>query len=133
MTDLGLLFCRLFFGLMMLLAHGWPKLAMDPTMFPDPLGVSVMVSYWLVVFAEVVCSGAVAIGLFSRLAAIPLMITMAVAAFVVHANDPFSKKEFALVYLAGFFIVFLSGSGKYSAQEMLGLSSHKKLLRFFLK
>ena len=133
MTDFGILFCRLFFGLMMLSAHGWPKLSMDPTMFPDPLGISVMLSYWLVVFAEVICSGAVAIGLFSRLASIPVIITMLVASFVVHAEDPFSKKEFALLYAAGFIIVFLTGSGKYSVQEVLGLSSHKKLFRFFLK
>jgi len=133
MSDLSILFTRVFFGLLMLTAHGWGKLGIDPTMFPDPLGLGAIVTYWLAIFAEVICAGLVAIGLFSRLAAIPLIATMAVAAFVVHANDPFAKQEFALLYLGGFLIVFISGSGKYSLQEMLGLSSHKKLFRFFLK
>ncbi|NQY99784.1 MAG: DoxX family protein [Bdellovibrionales bacterium] len=133
MQDLSILFARVYFGLMMLFAHGWLKLGMDPSTFPDPFGLGAVPSYWLAVFAEVACSAMVVVGLFTRLNAIPLIITMATAAFVIHGNDPFSKQEFALMYGAGFVVVFLSGGGKYSLQEVLGLSSIKPLARFLMK
>lgn len=38
-------------------------------------------------------------GLATRLATVPMMIIMLVAAFVAHADDPFGKKEPALLYV----------------------------------
>jgi putative oxidoreductase len=133
MQDLSVLFARVFFGLMMLFSHGWPKLGREASSFPDPLGVGSELSCWLAVFAEVVCSGLVAAGLFTRLSAIPLVITMATAAFIVHGDDPFQKKEFAMIYGAAFVTLFLSGGGKYSLQQVLGVTSNRPYLRFLLK
>ena len=39
------------------------------------------------------------IGLFTRQAVIPLIITMLVAIFVIHGDDPFKDKEMAILYL----------------------------------
>jgi putative oxidoreductase len=39
---------------------------------------------------------------------------MLVAAFIAHAGDPFSGKEKALMYAAGFLAISLLGAGKYS-------------------
>jgi putative oxidoreductase len=39
---------------------------------------------------------------------------MLIAAFVVHFEDPFGKKELAILYLLGFVLVMLFGPGKYS-------------------
>ena len=50
----GLCWLRVSTGLMMLLAHGWPKLANFSTLakvFPDPLGVGSTASLLLAVFA----------------------------------------------------------------------------------
>ncbi|MEO0336507.1 MAG: DoxX family protein [Pseudomonadota bacterium] len=132
MQDLAILFARLFFGLMMLISHGWPKLNMDASSFPDPFGLGAVPSYWLALSAELVCSALVAAGLFTRMSAIPLIFTMLTAAFVIHGSDPFQKQEFALLYGAGFFIVFLTGGGKYSLQQVLGVSSNKPLLKFLM-
>jgi len=38
---------------------------------------------------------------------------MAVAAFMVHAADPFGTKEKVLLYLFAFVIFALTGAGKY--------------------
>jgi putative oxidoreductase len=39
---------------------------------------------------------------------------MAVAAFSIHAADPLSKREPALLYLLIYTILFFKGSGRYS-------------------
>lgn len=119
-TDIALLLLRLGVGGLML-THGIPKLMKffgnDPITFGDPVGLGAEASLTLVIFAEVVCSILVIIGLGTRLAAIPLMATMAVAFFIVHAADPFQQKELALFYLIVFLVLFLTGSGKYSLDQ----------------
>ena len=46
--------------------------------------------------------------------AIPALITMLVAAFVVHASDPIGTKEKALFYAIAFLALAFTGAGKYS-------------------
>ena len=122
LPDFGLLFMRLSVGLFLVLGHGWGKLMNFGTMsaqFPDPLGLGSTVSLVLVVFAEVFCGLAFALGLVARFSALPLIIMMLVAAAIFHADDPWQKKEFALLYLIPFVMVFLSGPGKYSLDRII--------------
>ncbi|MCB0393938.1 MAG: DoxX family protein [Bdellovibrionales bacterium] len=120
-TDLGLLVLRLGFGGTMLFSHGIPKLLsfsekMDQ--FPDPIGLGSPVSLALAIFAEALCSAAVALGLWTRFACIPLIVTMSVAAFQIHAADPFQKKELALMYLIAFVGLALTNGGKYALDRI---------------
>jgi putative oxidoreductase len=124
--DLGLLILRLCSGGVMLWAHGLPKMmnyAQYVQQFPSLLGMSPALGLSLAIFAEVICAGLLVAGLFSRLALIPLIITMGVAHFIVHAADEFAKKEMSLLYLAMYVALFLTGSGKYSAQQMFKISA----------
>ena len=73
----------------------------------------------LVIFAEVFCSLAIMFGLFTRLAAIPLIVAMCVAAFVTHAGQAFSAKELALLYLTFYAVIFITGPGRYSIDRLL--------------
>ncbi len=118
--DYAALIARLFFGGLML-THGWPKLmkviAGDWT-FADPLQIGVELSLGLTVFAEVICSIALIIGWKMRWFVIPLIITMVVAAFVVHGADSLSDKEPALLYLGGFIVLALLGPGKISLDKV---------------
>ncbi|MBK9291161.1 MAG: DoxX family protein [Bacteroidetes bacterium] len=122
LLSLWLLFFRVALALMML-THGLPKLAKllpgQEIVFPDPLGIGTLPSLLLAVFAEVVCSLLILLGLGTRLAAIPLAITMAVAAFMVHAGDPFARKELALMYLLSYITLIVTGSGKFSVDRYL--------------
>ena len=120
--SLGLLILRLGVGLTMLFAHGWGKmmrLGDSPIQFADPFGLGPAISLGLTVFAEVFCSLAIVLGLFTRAAAIPLAITMLTAIFIIHADDPWQKQEFALMYLIPYVTLMLAGAGKYSLDARL--------------
>jgi len=123
-SSLGLLVMRLAAGGMMAVGHGWGKLATfseTASRFPDPLGIgSSSMSLALVVFAELFCSLAVMIGFATRFAAIPIIVTMCVAAFSIHADDPWAKKEFALLYVIPFLTLVFTGAGKFSVDEYVG-------------
>jgi putative oxidoreductase len=105
-----------------MLTHGMPKLMnmiAGTSKFGDPIGLGKDVSLGLTVFAEFACSILLLLGLVTRLALIPLIITMAVAAFVVHGSDSFGKKEMALIYLVIYVTLFITGPGKYSIYNAL--------------
>lgn len=120
-TDLALAILRIGFSGMML-THGIPKLNMlaDPSVFPDPLGVSPTISLILTLIAEVLAPIFIIIGFKTKLAAIPVAITMFVAAFIIHGSDPWSKKEMALLYLIVFVVIFLAGPGRYAIDSRKG-------------
>ncbi|OQW51149.1 MAG: hypothetical protein A4S09_10640 [Proteobacteria bacterium SG_bin7] len=115
--NLGLLVLRVGFGGTMCFVHGFQKVINFQSMsgsFPDPLGIGSVFSLGLCILAEFFCAGLIAVGFYTRWATYPLIITMSVAAFMIHKNDPFQKKELALIYLMGFIAINLLGSGKYS-------------------
>ncbi len=120
-VDISLLLVRIAAGGFMF-THGFgklQKLVNGNFEFGDPIGLGPEISLGLTVFAEILCAFFILIGLFTRIAAIPLMITMLVAVFIVHADHDFGKKELALFYLINYFVLFLSGAGKYSLDRLM--------------
>jgi putative oxidoreductase len=120
--DVVPLLLRLGFGGLLLGVHGLPKALNFPELidtFPDPLGIgSPLISLLLTLFAEVLCAAAVVFGVLTRITAIPPLVTMVVAAFVVHAPDPFAKKELALCFAIGFLCLVLGGGGRLAVDTL---------------
>lgn len=120
--DLSLLILRIAGGALML-THGIGKIAplfgSDPIQFPDPIGLGATTSLALTVFAEVVCAALLILGLATRFAAIPLLITMLVAVFVVHIADPFANQELPLLYASIYLVILIAGAGKFSIDNMV--------------
>jgi putative oxidoreductase len=85
--------------------------------FADPIGIGPTPSLFLTTIGEVICPILVIIGFKTRWASLPVVIVMAVAAFIVHGADPFGKKELALMYLAVFVVIMLLGPGRYSIDK----------------
>jgi len=104
----------------LMLTHGIPKfqkLISGNLEFGDPLGIGSTPSLFLAIIGEFICPILVIIGFKTRWSAMPTVITMAVAAFIVHGADPFAKKEKALMYLILFITIILLGPGKYSIDK----------------
>jgi putative oxidoreductase len=127
-TGIALLIARAGIAALML-THGIPKLGMllqgTPVQFPPVLGMSAELSLGLTVFAEVLCSVFILAGFATRLATIPLVITMLIAVFFIHAADPFAKQEPGLYYLLVYTVLLIAGSGKYSIDYLLNKNRNK--------
>lgn len=120
-VNIVLLILRVGIALLML-GHGIPKLQMLITgdvQFPGVMGLSSTLSLALAVFAEVICSILLLVGLLTRYAALPLIVTMFTAVFVIHGNDPFAKQELGILYLLVYLTLFILGSGKFSFDAIL--------------
>lgn len=129
--DTAILLLRITIGALML-SHGIPKLMSlfsENIQFPSIFGLGAELSLALAVFAEVICSLLIMLGIGTRLATIPLITTMLVAIFHVHANDPFAKQEIGVLYLLPYVILFIAGSGKYSIDYFLQKKSAPSLAR----
>ncbi len=114
---------RLVFGLLLCINHGFDKLLHFSKLeytFPDPFHIGHRWTLVCCIFAEVFCSLLLTLGLFTRIAALVLVINMAVAAFIIHKGQSLAIHEPALLYLSAFFAVLMVGPGRVSVDGMMG-------------
>ncbi len=113
-----------------MIVHGYQKLgwltAGGEIQFGDPIGVGQAASLYLAVFAEFFCSIFLLLGFCTRLATVPLIITMLVAVFIVHAADGFGKQEIGLHYLLVYVFLLVVGPGKYSIDHIISKRLHSR-------
>jgi putative oxidoreductase len=120
--NFSMLLLRVVFGLLMITKHGYDKLVKFPTLqyeFYNFFGLGSRISLGLSIFAEVLCSLFLILGLFTRLATIPLIITMFVAVFGFNAGKPLVESEAALSYLSAYIVLLCCGPGRISIDGMI--------------
>lgn len=121
-VDLGLLVLRVFAGLSLALAHGVGKLPPSERFlagvvemgFPFPTFFA-----WAAGFSETFGGLLLALGLLTRPAALSILATMGVAAFVRQAGDPFLERELAFLYGAVAVHFLLAGPGRLSVDHLV--------------
>jgi putative oxidoreductase len=124
--SFAMLLLRLCLGGLMLVNHGWDKLihfSQKSGRFADPFGLGPTASLSLVVFAEFFCAAFIVLGLFTRLASIPLIIAMSVAFIMAHDMNYGAGKgggETSLLFLTGFVAILIMGPGKVSLDRFIG-------------
>ena len=129
-TSLALFVMRLWLGPTMFFNHGLDKLVSFHKLsatFQDPLHIGSPVSLALVTFAEVVGAALLTAGLFTRFAALTLVIDLFVAFLMVHqtALSGDNSGELAFIYLAGFVALLIAGGGVISL-DMVIFGRNKK-------
>ncbi|MEI7735719.1 MAG: DoxX family protein [Ferruginibacter sp.] len=120
--NTAMLLLRLGIGILMMM-HGYDRLVHFGNYqhdFTNFLGIGSTMSLALVVFAEFFCSLFIILGLFTRLATIPLIIAMCVIYFKVNDGHVFIKSENAPLYLISYLVLLLIGPGKISVDSMTG-------------
>ena len=125
--NTGLLLFRLILGLFML-THGWQKIIHFDLLsagFPDPFHLGSSISLILIIFAEFGCSILVLLGLFTRFAAIPLIIGMFIAGFIISANKSFQAIELPTLYFSLYFVLIFLGGGRFSLDYVFGIFCDK--------
>lgn len=122
LADLGLAVLRIGFGLSLAFGHGLGKVPVSEGFiagtakmgFPMPALFA-----WAAALSEFVGGLFVALGFATKPSAVFITITMLVAAFIRHAEDPFGRKEKAIIYaLIAFYFIF-KGAGKYSLDNII--------------
>jgi putative oxidoreductase len=127
--DIFLLILRVGVSCLML-THGMAKLGVALSgaeiQFGDPIGVGMKTSFYLAIFSEVICAVLLILGLCTRLVVIPLIVTMVVAAFVVHPPDGFQKMELPILYLLNFVFLLFVGPGRFSIDNVISRSTNRR-------
>jgi len=116
-ADFGLLLLRFGPGFIMAKVHGWGKMTHFTEYsadFYNWLGLGSTFSLGLVVFAELICAILIVLGLFTRLATIPLIIAMLVIIFDINAGKEIYDYESALLFMMIFVVLMITGAGKHS-------------------
>ena len=121
--NVASLVLRLTFGLLLCLNHGFDKLLHFSKLeytFSDPFHIGHRWTLVCTIFSEVFCSLLLTLGLFTRIAALVLVIQFAVIAFLIHKGAALGVREPALLYLSAFFAVLMVGPGRVSVDGMMG-------------
>lgn len=119
-VDFGLLVLRVGFAMLMI-PHGWAKFIKFEdlqTKFMDFMGLGPSISLSLVICSELICSLLLGLGLLTRWATIPLVIT-ALVILSAHNWDVFGESELGTAYLIAYVAILFLGPGKYSLDAIL--------------
>ncbi|MGB9991969.1 DoxX family protein [Massilia sp. SM-13] len=120
--DAGLLFARIAGAALLLWVHGLPKLLHwqeELAHIDDPLGMGRGLTLACALFAEIVCPLLVAVGLFTRLATLPVLFLLLVSMLLVHPEWSIAEGQFGWLLLIVFGTIALSGAGRYSIDSTL--------------
>lgn len=121
-NSFGLFILRFTAGLLLFFGHGFKKLSVifsgSEIQFGDPIGLGPELSFYLVAFAEGICSLFLAAGFFTRISTLILIINFLVI-LNVHAADGLAKLELGLFYFFSFATLFFTGAGKFSLDHLL--------------
>lgn len=132
--DLGFAVMRIGIGLYMALGHGYGKMfgenRFGPTEgfigYTESLGFPAPEFFaWMAAITEFAGGLALAVGLLTRPAAMGMIGTMVVAAFVAHGADPWvakpgdTSKEMAMLYMLPSIAILAIGGGRFSVDALL--------------
>lgn len=117
--DFGLLFLRISSALLVLYVHGLPKLFHWQTELQhidDPLHFGAMLTLLCALFAEIVCPLFIFLGLWTRLACLPLLFLLLVSMLLVHADWSIEQGQFGWLLMIVFTTIAVSGPGKFTVK-----------------
>ena len=125
-ADLGLLVLSIGVGLSLFLKHGLEKIEHYSRMaahFPDPLHIGSHATLLFSLLSDSICSILVALGLFTRWAALVIFINTLAAWSLVHHFLFFGHGgdhgELVVLYIVSSLALLLAGAGKCSLDRML--------------
>lgn len=120
-VNIAILFLRFFVGFMML-THAIDKIENFGVIaegFPTPFGLNSWVALSLITFVEFVGSIMIIAGIFTRIAALVLALSMITAAFFTFPEFILKQSELAMMYLAVYIVLFITGGGRFTIDQFI--------------
>jgi putative oxidoreductase len=106
----------------MILVHGLKKLGLtggDAEVVPNPLHLPEAFNQLFATAANLVFPLFVIVGLFTRIAILPIIAVPLTGYFIVHGHDPLLVRDVPFMYSLSYLLVLLLGPGKYSIDYLI--------------
>jgi putative oxidoreductase len=120
--HLPLLAFRVLLSLELMYAHGLKKLGIgvaEAEQVPNPLHLPETLNNLFALSANLIFPVFVILGLFTRLAVLPILAVTLTGYFLLHLHDAPLIKDPPFMYSLSFLLVFFLGAGKYSLDHKI--------------
>lgn len=125
--NITMLLFRLAISLELIVVHGLKKLGVggaDPEVVPNPLHLPEFFNQGFAITANLVFPLFAIIGLFTRLAVVPIICVTLIGYLMVHAHDSLLVRDVPFMYCVSSLLILVLGPGKYSIDHFI----HHQLL-----
>jgi putative oxidoreductase len=115
--DLSMLLFRMGISIELIVVHGFKKLGVGVTeaeQIPNPLNLPEVFNHGFAVASSLFFPIFVIVGLFTRLAIVPMLTVTLTGYFVLHWNDSLLVKDVPFMYSVVYLLVLALGPGRYS-------------------
>lgn len=120
--HLPLLVFRVLLSLELMYAHGLKKIGIGVAQaetVPNPLHLPEMLNNVFAVSANLIFPIFVILGLFTRLAVLPILSVTLIGYFILHFHDTPLVKDTPFMYSLSYLLIFFLGAGKYSLDNKI--------------
>ena len=120
--DWSMLAFRIFVSVEMMVAHGLKKIGIgveEAEKVPNPLHLPDAFNQFFATAANLFFPVLVILGLFTRVAVLPILAVTLMGYFVLHWNDSLLEKDMRFMYSVTFLLLFILGPGKYSVDHII--------------
>lgn len=122
LLALSLMFFRVLLSLELIYAHGLKKLGIgvsEAETIPNLLNLPTELNDALIIATNLVFPVFVILGLFTRLAVIPILAVTLTGYFILHFHDSALIKDVPFMYSLCFLLLLFLGAGKYSLDHKI--------------
>lgn len=123
LIHVALFIFRIALSLELIIAHGLKKLGVgvaEAEQIPNPLNLPEAFNNLFADAANLVFPVFVIIGLFTRVAVLPILAVTLTGYFILHWNDALLIKDTPFMYSLCYLFLLFVGSGKYSIDNYVG-------------
>lgn len=121
-ANIALTILRVFAGFSIMMAHGINKLPPSSQFIQGAAGIGFPLPAffaWAAALSEFLGGAFLAVGIFTRVSAFFICMTMITAIFGANYNEPYAKRELASLYLAIASTFLITGANDWSIDRVL--------------
>jgi len=125
-NNRGIFIFRLLVSGELIIVHGLKKIGVgiaQAEVVPNPFGLPEIVNQIFATGANLVCPLFIIVGLFTRLATLPILAVTLTGYFVVHGNDSLIERDIPFMFSVAFLFILAVGPGSYSLDDKILLRS----------